>query len=61
MVQTREELTVHLAERLYWQVARRDDSRVARHLARKQVVDGVFNYLIRHRFVPNRRFPAGCS
>jgi hypothetical protein len=31
-----------LAERLCWQAARRDDSRVARRLYRKQVVDGVY-------------------
>ena len=42
MAQTREELTANLAERLCWQVARRDDARVARRLYRKQVVDGVY-------------------
>jgi Transposase DDE domain len=42
MAQTREELTANLTERLCWQVARRDDSRVARRLYRKQVVDGVY-------------------
>jgi hypothetical protein len=31
----------NLAERLCWQVARRDDARVARRLYRKPVVDGV--------------------
>jgi hypothetical protein len=31
-----------LAERLCWEVARRDDSRVARRLYRKQLVDGVY-------------------
>ena len=41
MEQTREVITTNLAERLCWQVARRDDSRVARRLYRKQVVDGV--------------------
>jgi Transposase DDE domain len=40
--QTREAIAQHLAERLWWQVARRDDSRVARRLYRKQVVDGVY-------------------
>jgi hypothetical protein len=40
--QTRDELTQNLAERLCWQVARRDDSRVARRLYRKQEVDGVY-------------------
>jgi hypothetical protein len=42
MAQTREELTVNLAERLCWQVARRDDARVAHRLYRKSVVDGVY-------------------
>jgi hypothetical protein len=42
MEQTRDELAQNLAERLCWQVARRDDSRVARRLYRKQEVDGVY-------------------
>lgn len=42
MEQTREEITTNLAERLCWQVARRDDVRVARRLYRKQLVDGVY-------------------
>jgi Transposase DDE domain len=42
MEQTREAIAQHLAERLCWQAARRDDSRVARRLYRKQVVDGVY-------------------
>jgi hypothetical protein len=42
MAQTREERTANLAERLCWQVARRDDARVARRLSRQQVVDGVY-------------------
>jgi hypothetical protein len=42
MGQTREAITQNLAERLCWQVARRDDTRVARRLYRKQVVDGVY-------------------
>jgi Transposase DDE domain len=41
MHQTREGIAHNLAERLCWQAARRDDSRVARRLYRKQVVDGV--------------------
>ena len=41
MEQTREASAQKLAERLCWQAARRDDSRVARRLYRKQVVDGV--------------------
>jgi hypothetical protein len=42
MRQTQDEITENLAERLCWEVARRDDSRVARRLYRKQVVDGVY-------------------
>jgi hypothetical protein len=42
MAQTRDEIDQNLAERLCWQAARRDDSRVARRLYRKQVVDGVY-------------------
>ena len=41
MEQTRDEIAQTLAVRLCWQVARRDDVRVARRLYRKQVVDGV--------------------
>jgi len=42
MRQTQDELTQNLAERLCWEVARRDDTRVARRLYRKQEVDGVY-------------------
>jgi hypothetical protein len=42
MEQIREAIAQNLAERLCWQAARRDDSRVARRLYRKQVVDGVY-------------------
>jgi hypothetical protein len=42
MGQTHDEITQNLAERLYWQVARRDDARIARRLYRKQLVDGVY-------------------
>jgi Transposase DDE domain len=42
MEQTREEIAQNLAERLCWQAARREDSRIARRLYRKQVVDGVY-------------------
>jgi hypothetical protein len=42
MGQTRDEITENLAERLCWEVAQRDDSRVARRLYRKQLVDGVY-------------------
>jgi hypothetical protein len=42
MGQTRDEIAQNLAERLCWQVARRDDSRVARRLYWKPLVDGVY-------------------
>jgi hypothetical protein len=42
MGQTQDELTENLAERWCWEVARRDDSRVARRVYRKQLVDGVY-------------------
>lgn len=42
MPQTNDEITQNLAERLCWEVARRDDTRIARRLYRKQVVDGVY-------------------
>src|SRR5919108_5044004 len=42
MGQTREAITQNLAERLCWQAARHHESRVARRLYRKQVVDGVY-------------------
>jgi hypothetical protein len=42
MRQINDELTQNLAERLCWEVARRDDTRVARRLYRKQEVDGVY-------------------
>ncbi len=42
MGQTHDEITQNLAERLCWQVARRDDARIARRLYRKQLVDGVY-------------------
>jgi|SRR5262252_1435923 len=42
MSQTQDEITRNLAERLCWEVARRDDARVARRLYRKQLVDGVY-------------------
>jgi DDE family transposase len=42
MEQTRAAMAQNLAERLCWQAARRDDSRVARRLYRKQVVEGVY-------------------
>jgi hypothetical protein len=41
MRQPQDEMTQHLAERMCWEVARRDDARVARCLYRQQVVDGV--------------------
>ena len=42
MGQTREHLTQNLAERWCWPVARRDDTRGARRLYRKQRMDGVY-------------------
>ena len=42
MRQTNDELTQNLAERLCWEVARRDDTRVARRLYRQQEVEGVY-------------------
>ena len=42
MRQTNDELTQNVAERLCWEVACRDDTRVARRLYRKQLVDGVY-------------------
>ena len=42
MKQARDEVTQNLAERLCWEVAGRDDSRIARRLYRKQLVDGVY-------------------
>jgi hypothetical protein len=42
MGQTPDEITQSLAERLCWEIARRDDWRVARRLYRKQLVDGVY-------------------
>jgi hypothetical protein len=42
MSQTQDEITQNLAERLCWEVARRDDARIARRLYRKQLVDGVY-------------------
>jgi Transposase DDE domain len=42
MRQTHDEMTQNLAERLCWEVARRDDARVARRLYRKQEVEGVY-------------------
>jgi Transposase DDE domain len=42
MPQTHDEITQNLAERLCWEVAHRDDARIARRLYRKQVVDGVY-------------------
>jgi hypothetical protein len=41
MRQTRGEITENQSERWGWQVARRDDSRIARRLYRTQAVDGV--------------------
>jgi hypothetical protein len=42
MQQTRDEITENLTERLCWEVARRDETRIARRLYRKPVVDRVY-------------------
>jgi hypothetical protein len=42
MPQTNDEITQNLAERSCWEVARRDDARIARRLYRTQLVDGVY-------------------
>lgn len=42
MGQTPDEITQHLAERLCWQVARRDETRIARRLYRQHMGDGVY-------------------
>jgi hypothetical protein len=42
MWQTQEAITQNLAKRLCWEAARRDDTRIARRLYRKQVIDGVY-------------------
>lgn len=42
MRHTKDELAQNLAERLCWEVARRDETRVARRLYRQQEVDGVY-------------------
>jgi Transposase DDE domain len=43
MRQTSDEITQQLAERWCWEVARRDDTQVARRLYRKQLVDGIYH------------------
>src|SRR5262245_18989294 len=42
MRQSNDEITQNLAERLCWEVVRRDDTRIDRRLYRKQEVDGVY-------------------
>jgi hypothetical protein len=44
MRQTHDEITQNLAERLCWQVARRDAARLARRLYRKPLVAGVYRW-----------------
>jgi hypothetical protein len=41
---TQDEITQNLAERLCWEVARRDEARVARRWYRQQEVDGVYRW-----------------
>jgi len=43
MPQNRAEIEQNLVERVCWQVARRDDSRVARRLVKRQRIDGVYH------------------
>jgi hypothetical protein len=45
MEQTPDEITQNLAERLCWEVACRDDSRIARRLYRKPLVDGGIGWM----------------
>jgi hypothetical protein len=42
MGQTHDASTQHLAARWCWQVARRDDARIARRLSRQPLVEGVY-------------------
>ena len=42
MAQTRDTTNHHLIKRWCWEVARRDHTRVARRLYRKQVIDKVY-------------------
>ena len=42
MAQTRDATNHHLTKRWCWEVARRDDTRVARRLYRKQVIDKMY-------------------
>ena len=49
------EITQNLAERWCWEVARRDESRVARRLYRQPLVDGVYRLdegALRDDFLP---------
>ena len=60
MRQTRDEIRQNLAERLCWEVARRDDTCIARSLYRKQVIDGVYwldeGALLDDFFITERRW-----
>ena len=42
-MQSKEEVTTHLVERLDWRFARRDESRRARRLWKKQAVDAIYS------------------
>ena len=42
MAQTRDATNHHLTKRWCWEAARRDDTRVARRLDRKQIIDKVY-------------------
>lgn len=42
-MQSKEDVTTNLVERLDWRVARRDESRIARRLWKKQAVDAIYS------------------
>ena len=46
MPQTRDEIAENLTERCCWEVARRDDSRLARHLYLKQGASEMSGYVV---------------
>jgi hypothetical protein len=45
MRHTKDELAQYVAERYCWEVARRDDTGIARRLYRKQEVDGIYPWM----------------
>ena len=42
-MQSKEDVTTNLVERLDWRCARRDENRVARRLWKKQAVDAIYS------------------